>query len=158
MTEPTKSGGLWMWGLTASIVAFIAFFVGFAIWTFQDDVELMYDNYYEKDVVYEQQIRRIGRTEALSFKPTIKYRPEEQTLQLNYPLSMGHTPTDGTVLIFRPADLHEDRLFPLELVGDSIQTIRLPDMLPGLWRIKLSWTSGGQEYYMEKPLMIKGKR
>ena len=154
MTEQGKSGGLWMWGLTATIVVFIAFFVGFAIWTFQDDVELVYDNYYDKDVVFEQQIKRVGRTQALSVKPLLKYNQTTQVLDLKFPLTLGHTPTEGEVLLFRPADLHKDRLFPLELVGDSLQTIELKDMDSGLWRIKLNWTSGGQEYYLEQSLMV----
>ena len=154
MAEQAKSGRLWMWGLTASIVVFIAFFVGFAIWTFQDDVELVYDNYYDKDVVFEQQIKRVARTQALPFKPLLNYNQTTQILDLKFPLALGHIPTDGGVLLFRPADLHKDRLFPLALVGDSLQTIALPDMDPGLWRIKLNWTSAGQEYYLEQALMV----
>ncbi|MBT3253524.1 MAG: hypothetical protein HN995_06065 [Candidatus Marinimicrobia bacterium] len=154
MERQAKSGGLWMWGLTATIVIFIAFFVGFAIWTFQDDVELVYDNYYDKDVVFEQQIKRVARTQALTIQPILTYHQTTQVLDLKFPLALGHTPTDGEVLLFRPADLHKDRLFRLTLEGDSLQTIDLPDMDPGLWRIKLNWTSGGEEYYLEQSLMV----
>ena len=154
MERQAKSGGLWMWGLTATIVIFIAFFVGFAIWTFQDDVELVYDNYYDKDVVFEQQIKRVARTQALTIQPILTYHQTTQVLDLKFPLALGHTPTDGEVLLFRPADLHKDRLSHLILVGDSLQTIGLPDLDPGLWRIKLNWTSGGEEYYLEQSLMV----
>ncbi len=156
MTETAKTGKLWMWGLTATIIALILFYVGFAVWTFQDDVELVYDNYYAKDVVFEQQINRVARTQALPFKPVLSYSQPAQTLELKFPLALGHIPTQGEVLLFRPADLHQDRLFPLALKGDSLQSIALPDMDPGLWRIKLNWTSGGQEYYLEQALMVKG--
>lgn len=155
MVEQTRGGGFWMWGLTATIITCVIFFVGFAIWTFQDDVELVYDNYYEKDVVFDQQIKRVERTKALLFKPIMTFDQSEQKLTLKFPLAMGHIPIEGSVLMFRPADLHEDRLFTLELVGDSLQTIALPDMLPGLWRIKLNWTSGGEEYYLEQPLSVQ---
>ncbi len=69
MAEQAKSGRLWMWGLTASIVVFIAFFVGFAIWTFQDDVELVYDNYYDKDVVFEQQLNELPERKPSHLNP-----------------------------------------------------------------------------------------
>jgi len=154
MTEQKPSGKPWMWGLTATIVASIVFFVGFAIWTFQDDVELVYDNYYEKDVVFDQQIKRVARTGALLLKPVLNYNQTTQMLAVKFPLALGHAPTTGEVLLFRPADLHKDRLFPLELIGDSLQTISLPDMVSGLWRIKLNWTSGGEEYYLEQSLMV----
>ena len=154
MTEQDKSGKLWMWGVVASIVACITFFVGFAVWTFQDDVELVYDNYYDKDVVFDQQIKRVGRTQALPFKPSLNYHQQNETLTIKFPLALGHSPTSGEVLLFRPANLKHDRLFKLTLQGDSLQTIQLPGLDPGLWRIKINWTSGGQEYYLEQALMV----
>lgn len=144
-----------MWSLVATIIVFVLFFVGFAIWTFQDDVELVYDNYYEKDVVYEQQIKRIARTNALPVKPSLIYDQTGQVLRLAFPLALGHMPTAGKVLLFRPADLHQDRLFSLELIADSLQSIPLPGLEAGLWRIKLDWTSGGEEYYLEQSLMVQ---
>jgi len=155
MSDKTKTGGLWMWGLTTTIIVFVLFFIGFAVWTFQDDVELVYDNYYEKDVVFEQQIKRVARTQALPIKPTLTYDHTREILDVTFPLALGHSPSEGKVLMFRPANLHQDRTFPLTLVGDSLQTIELPEMDPGLWRIKLSWTSGGEEYYLEQALMVQ---
>jgi hypothetical protein len=52
MDKSDASGRGWMWGIILSLLAFGLFFIGFAVWTFQTDVELMYDNYYDKDVVY----------------------------------------------------------------------------------------------------------
>lgn len=155
MNDQVKSGKLWMWGLTTAIIVFVLFFVGFAVWTFQDDVELVYDNYYEKDVVFEQQIKRVVRTQALPQKPALTFDQASEVLEVFFPLAMGHSPTKGEVLLFRPADLHQDRTFQLELRGDSLQAIPLPDMDPGLWRIKLNWTSGGEEFYLEQPLMVQ---
>lgn len=154
MTTRARSGALWMWGLIVTISVCILFFIGLAVWAFQDDVELVYDNYYEHDVVFEQQINRVTRTEALVDKPILKYNQESSLLNVKFPLALGRTLTVGQVLLFRPADLHQDRLFPLTLAGDSLQIISLPDMDPGLWRIKLNWTSAGEEYYQEQAIMV----
>jgi len=151
-TDPT--GKLWMWSLIGSIVVFMLFFLGFAIWTFQTDVELMYDNYYDKDVVYEEQIRRIERTDALTHRPIVKYKHATETMLINFPVQLGHVKPAGQVLLFRPADLHKDRTFPLELVGDTLQVISMPHLEKGLWRAKLDWTSGGIEYYLEQMFMV----
>ena len=108
MAEKTRDGAFWMWGLTASIIAFVIFFVGFAVWTFQDDVELVYDNYYAKDVVFEQQIKRVARTQALPVKPQLIFNQNSSVLELKFPLAMGQSPSEGLILLFRPADLHQD--------------------------------------------------
>lgn len=154
MSQVDASGKGWMWGITITLIVFGLFFVGFAVWTFQTDVELMYDNYYAKDVVYEQQIRRIERTDALPVKPQLKYRHGNQTLEILFPPEMGHPDPVGNLLLFRPSDLHLDRNFQLSLQGDSLQTVSVPDLQPGLWRMKLDWTSAGIEYYMEEMLVV----
>ena len=69
MLSQKTAGRLWLWGVVLGILAFLGFYISFAVWTYQDDVELVYDNYYDKDIVFEQQIRRVERTEALPVKP-----------------------------------------------------------------------------------------
>ncbi len=155
MAEIKPSGRLWMWGTILTIAAFIVFFASFAIWTYQRDVELVYDNYYDKDVVFEQQIRRVERTDALIKKPVASFNQRNELLTLRFPTQLNHHDPVGELLMFRPADLHKDRLFALDLDGDTLQTFSLPDMDPGLWRIKLSWASGGLEYYLEQTLMVR---
>jgi hypothetical protein len=154
MDKSDASGRGWMWGIILSLLAFGLFFIGFAVWTFQTDVELMYDNYYDKDVVYEQQIRRIERADALPLKPKLTYRHASQTITIYFSPDMSQRDPQGTFLLFRPSDLNLDRTFPLSLQGDSLQTISVPDLLPGLWRMKLDWSSENIEYYLEEMLVV----
>jgi hypothetical protein len=67
---------------------------------------------------------------------------------------MSQRDPQGTFLLFRPSDLNLDRTFPLSLQGDSLQTISVPDLLPGLWRMKLDWSSENIEYYLEEMLVV----
>lgn len=154
MSDQAPSGKMWMWGIIISLVVFGGFFIGFAIWTFQDDVELVQNNYYEKDVVFEQQIRRVERTDALAVKPQLKYRKSEETLTLHFPTEMQHVNPTGSILLFRPSDLKLDRKFDLKLQGDTLQVVSVPELLSGLWRIKLNWTSMEIEYYLEEMLVV----
>ena len=145
---------MWALGTTFGILAFMAFFVGLAIWAFQSDVELVYDNYYEKDVVYEQQIRRIERTEALAVKPEIRYYRADETIHLVFPASLGHAAPQGELLLFRPSDKDKDRRFELALETDTMQVFRVPGLERGLWRAKLNWSSNDLEFYLEEPIMV----
>lgn len=155
MTDETKSGAMWKWGIAVSIAVCIIFFVGLAIWTSLGDVELVYDNYYAKDVVFEQQIRRVERTDALLEKPVLSYQQSKQVLSIAFPERIRDADLRGNMLLFRPADLHQDRTFQLKLIGDSLQTIPVPDLDPGLWRLKLSWATKGLEYFHEQSLMVE---
>jgi len=155
MSEKNISGRGWAWGLTLVIVVFVLFFVGFAVWTFQSDVELVYDNYYEKDVVFEQQIRRVERTEALPVKPIIRYFRNVEKIELVFPSALGHLDPRGEVMLFRPSDLNLDRTFSLDLGADTLQTLLVPALKRGLWRVKLSWSNDDLEYYLEEPIMVQ---
>jgi len=115
---------------------------------------VVYDNYYDKDIVFEQQIRRVERTEALPVKPVLQFNQSTENLMILFPPAMHHIKPRGDILLFRPANLHHDRAFDLELAGDTLQTLSLPDLDPGLWRIKLNWSSDGLEYYLEQILMV----
>jgi hypothetical protein len=106
-------------------------------------------------VVFEQQIRRVERTDTLKYKPVANYDQKSEVLTLKFPVQLNHADPIGELLLFRPADLHKDRLFELALEGDTLQTIDLPDLDPGLWRIKLGWSSGGLEYFLEQALMVR---
>jgi len=153
MTQKKASGRGWLWGITLGITVFISFYLGLAHWAYQSDVNLMYDNYYAKDIVFEQQIRRVERTEALPVVPHLSYDQQTEALTVRFPETMHQTVSAGQLLLFRPANFHHDRSFPLELVGDTLQVLNLPDLDPGLWRIKLSWTADSLEYYLEHVLM-----
>ncbi|MCF7903586.1 MAG: FixH family protein [Candidatus Marinimicrobia bacterium] len=133
----------------------MVFFIGLAIWSFQGDVELVYDNYYEKDVVFEQQIRRVERTEALSVKPRIRYNRVSETVRLTFPSALEHINPAGELLLFRPSDLHMDRTFSLVFGADTVQVISTPGLEKGLWRAKLSWMNEGLEYYLEEPFIVQ---
>ncbi len=148
------SGRYWRRGIILAIACSMVFFAGLAIWASIGDVELVYDNYYAKDVVFEEQIERVARTDALSHKPSFVYNQESQVLTLTFPSEIRHISPVGEVLMFRPADLHKDRLFDIALEGDTLQAFSLPDLAKGLWRIKLSWSSSGVEYYLEQMLMV----
>ncbi|NQV15839.1 FixH family protein [bacterium] len=154
MADIENSGKGWLWGITISISSFILFFIGFAIWTFQGDVELVYKNYYDKDIVFEQQIKSVDRTQKLPVKPIMDYDQTTEILMVKFPAEMGHVDPRGELLLYRPADLHKDRRVPLALEGDTLQNVPLVNLDPGLWRIKLSWVNGAEAYYLEKQIYI----
>jgi hypothetical protein len=155
MRDKKQSGRIWVWGVTLTISAFIVFFVGLALWSFQSEVELVYDNYYEKDVVFEQQIKRLERTSALPVRPVIKYYRMDERIDLVFPSSLGHSAPEGELLLFRPSDLNLDRSFSLSLKEDTLQSMLVPELKPGLWRAKLSWTFENRGYYLEEPILVQ---
>jgi nitrogen fixation protein FixH len=61
----------------------------------------------------------------------------------------------GTVHFFRPSAAQLDFDQPLVLNTDRQQHIRTIGLKKGLWRVKLNWEAGNQQYYMQKDITIE---
>jgi hypothetical protein len=60
----------------------------------------------------------------------------------------------GSIMFYNPADKHKDVTIPLAL--DPLHAQRIPTgKLPkGMWKIQISWKSGGSDYFFEQPVVI----
>ncbi|MFC7666953.1 FixH family protein [Hymenobacter humi] len=57
---------------------------------------------------------------------------------------------------FRPSDQKLDFKLPFTPAGDSAQQLLSTSKLqPGLWRLRLDFTAGDQQYFLEKELTIE---
>lgn len=154
MSNEKTSGAKWLWGTVVGIAACMIFFVGLAIWSSFGEVELVHENYYAKDQAYDEQIKRIERTQALAAAPQFLYTKDSKQVQLIFPAALGGA-EKGSILLYSPADLRDDRRFELNLAGDTLQALDVPGLRKGLWRIKLDWQKAGLEYYLEGSIYIQ---
>jgi len=77
----------WNWG-KGIFLTFIIFFSGIAliiIFPFNQKVDLVTENYYKEELLYQDQINKINRTNNLSEK--IRVEHTKDILKINYPES-----------------------------------------------------------------------
>lgn len=134
------------WG--KSIALFYGLFVVALLivvaFSFTQDVNLVTEDYYQQELVYEDQINRIKNTEALVEKPEIVLKGSY--VELSFPAELS---PKGTILFFRPSDANKDRRIAISLGADKKQQIDFSSEQKGLWKAKLNWTQEGKEYYQE---------
>lgn len=137
----------WGTGITIFMVIYMAGVTGVVIFSFQQDVNLVTEDYYQQELVYEDQITRIKNADALPEKPSVELVKAADAVRLTFPSSI--IPEEGTVLFFRPSDFTKDKNYKLALNDNNTQAFDFTDMATGMWKVKLEWELAGKSYYQE---------
>lgn len=153
-TTPAKKGrwGLGIVALYGGFVAFTLAIVGYA--SFQH-FDLVDRDYYARGLDHDSQIARINRVAALSEKPRYELTRETGEIVLHFPHVFQAEKVTGTLTLFRPSASSLDVTLAICLDADMAQRIPTDRLAKGLWRAKLLWTAGGQEYYHEQELVLE---
>ena len=137
----------WGTGIAIFLAVYMAGVIGVVIFSFQSDVNLVTEDYYQKELEYEDQIDRIRNTNSLATQPQLKLNRAAEAVLLTFPAELN--PKKGTVLFFRPSDFTKDVNNKLKLNKKNEQVFDFTDMDAGMWKVKLQWEAENKSYYQE---------
>ena len=145
----------WAIGVTAVVILVPVAFVLLALIAVRSDRNLVTDDYYEKDLRYQDRIDALRRARALLVKPVIEYDASSPACTVQFPDSAHWTPIRGSIRLYRSADRRSDREVPLQLDRQASQTLPTRSMEKGLWLVQLSWKVRDLDYYLEERVFIR---
>ncbi|MEW5798319.1 MAG: FixH family protein [Bacteroidota bacterium] len=135
-------------------------FVVFALGTFtmvyismNSRVDLVTDDYYEKELKYQDHIDVLKNTNAIESK--VSFTLNRSSISISYPNIDAPSNYSGVVMFFRPSDKTLDFSRPVSIDSTYSQTIATDTLLRGMWRVKISWDVGEKQYYTEQPVIIQ---
>ena len=139
------------WG--KGIALFFSFFVvamlGMVYIATSNDHDLVADDYYEREVRYQEVINSSLNADKLTEKP--QWQVVNQQLEITFPTTNS---TEGQVILFRPSDDKLDVAQPLSLNTENKHCIPVAQLSKGLYQLQLSWKANGQNYYIEEEIYI----
>jgi len=144
----------WGWKIffmTAGFVLLVLFMVFKAM---QQDFHLVYEDYYDKEIKYQDEIDKIKNARELGDGLKIEYLLKEDNMKFTYPLQHRNS-IKGSILFFRPSDSSLDTTFPIKPGLDGTQIIRVGSLEKGLWQVKVTWAFGNKEYQQEKNIVLQ---
>lgn len=143
------------WGskITFVYIAFVVFVVIAVLFAFRQDLNLVTDNYYEKELVYQNQIDKEKNAESLTEKPEINFN--NKVLQIKFPKSFNYKEITGKIHLYRPADSKRDIVLPLGIDSTYYQLVGLEQVEKGLWKVKLDWNYHTLGYFKEFVIMVE---
>ncbi|GAB4489945.1 MAG: hypothetical protein OHK0045_13780 [Raineya sp.] len=136
------------WGtkIALSLGAFITFILVLSAIMMYKNKEEVDRNYYEKDLLYEQEIQAQKNANALSEQLTFELSGSK--LLIKYPQEVKKCV--GRVLLLRPDDNEKDKILPMQIDENNKQSIDISLLQRGLWKVQVFWEMNGKPYQSKK--------
>ena len=151
---PPPKRSPWPYAVVAVFVLFAAYIGSMVYQALQTDVNLVSTDYYQKELAHQQRMDAVARTAALPTPVQMHHDAASRRLTLELPAALVSQTVQGQVHFFRPSDKTLDFTLPLQPAADRRQLVNTSKMAPGLWRVQLNFTAGGQAYFLEQDLTL----
>ncbi len=142
----------WGIGVIIAFGIFILFSFGRLYIVANEKIDLVAENYYEKEIHYQEHIDAVQRTKELNSK--IKISSNEGKISIQFPEEIAKNSIAGKIFFYRPSNQQQDFSIPLQLNSAYTQIIDVNSMEKGKWKIQLRWLWNGQEYYHEQKVFL----
>jgi len=142
----------WGWGIVIGMTAFIGFILFFITKMITDkqyDYDLVTEEYYKKEMYYQQEIDAEKNLQLLSAAITGKKTKGGWLLQ--FPEDFPSSAIKGTVKLYRTSNKKLDFELPLALED---QQLLIPDykLLEGRWNIIIDWKYNKNDFLYKESI------
>lgn len=151
--KPTRN--LWPLGIT---LAYVLFAAGIAVMIFlacSHSSDLVSANYYEQEIKYQSRLDQLNRTAGFNDQVKVAFDTAARRISISLPADHAGPQTSGNVQLYRPSAAGLDRELKLELDANGSQSLDAATLEPGLWKVRIHWTSRQQEYFADKSIVVK---
>ncbi len=145
---------IWPAGIITVFSGFVLFFLGYLIFSTSQKVDLVSQDYYAREIDYQRQIDRMNRTRPFASAIKINMDKNEKVIGIVFPEFFQPGSVEGTIHLFRPSDAGRDLKIKLSLNQEREQLFPSGTLAKGVWKVKLDWSYEGEEYFLEKPVMV----
>lgn len=156
-TETQKPRSLWPYAIIGWFTLAITGIIIFITWAVQQRMDLVGADYYDQEIRHQQRIDSIQRTRALGDVRIIQ-NDATRSVTVQIPAAQAGAGPEGTIRFYRPSEAALDRELPLRVDATGAQQCDIATLRPGLWKVRVEWRAGGQDFYFDQSLVISGGR
>lgn len=140
------------WGnsIILAFVLFAIFILYMVVQAFNQNVDLVAENYYALEINYQKKLEQKSNLAKLSQR--VKVDLEPSSIILTFP--KNQTPV-GEIHFYHPARKIFD--YKITIATDTLnkQFINKEALVVGNYRINISWESDGKEYFQQEKISIQ---
>lgn len=142
----------WGTAIVLAFIAFIAFIMYFVISMMTNkkyDHELVTENYYQKELIFQQSIDK--ENNARSLNEQVTWKKTKEGMLITFPQSLNIEDIKGKVFLYRPSNKQLDFEIPISI---SNHNLLIPDsrLLDGRWNIKIDWKYKDSSYLFKEEI------
>ncbi len=153
--NPTRN--LWPLGVALTLVGFLASTVTLVVIACSQRVDLVSPDYYERELRYQGQIDRVERTHRAASQASVAYDASGKCITVSLPADQAHHDVTGLIELYRPSAAGMDRMVNLQPDANGVQRLDAAGLAPGLWKVRVSWTVGDQDYFLDQKVVVASK-
>jgi len=143
----------WGVGISIIIIVFMLISIGLIYFAFNQDVNLVREDYYEAEINFGKKMETVKRTDQLTEKLEIILMSEY--IQLKFPKMLDADKIFGTIFLYRPSNRDMDINLPIQLDSTKMQFINTNNLIKGMWKIQVEWNADTNSFYNDKILMVQ---
>lgn len=142
----------WGWKITIVYLLFAGGIMTLVMKSRAHKVDLVVPDYYQQELAYETRLNAMRNVETLSQRPVVTV--DQSVVQISFPAELSAARTSGTVTLYCPSDVNEDKQVPIAIGENQLQRIETAGMKKGLYMVQMNWNLDGREYYAEQTLYL----
>ena len=142
------------WGTRIAIlyISFVLFAITMVVISLSQKIDLVSEDYYPKELVFQSQINSTNNANALSEQ--ISHSITNRGIELQFPSLFKGEKVTGEIVFFRPSDASKDYKTPVQLNDQAQQLISLNNLSKGMYKMKIEWKAGDTSYFNEETIVI----
>jgi hypothetical protein len=137
----------WGWAIGVFYTVFVIAILSLVIKSFTVDNALVVDDYYSKDISYQEHADKVNNSKALKEDVAFEYDREVKQLKLVFPADFENY--SGKIHFYKPDNKKLDFELELEIDQDHQQMISLEKIVSGYWKVKINWKGNDTAFYKE---------
>lgn len=137
----------WGWRIVLLYTGFVSFMLFLVYKCTQQDIDLVTENYYAKELAYGDQYMRMKNSQNPEMKLDLNFDPVSKVMIVTFPQNIAVNNISGEIVFFRPDNKKLDFKIPVKADNAGTQVISCADMTRGLWKMQVSWNSGETGLY-----------
>jgi hypothetical protein len=142
------------WGYKI-LVVYLVFVAGIAVLVIKSSdqkIDLVTEDYYGKELQYQQRIDEIARAKSLTAQP--EYLTGKSGIEIRLPADFSGKKITGSAVLYCPADETRDRTLNISQEGNASLLIPLRQNDRGSYTVQLTISCDGRQYYFEHQIFI----
>lgn len=143
MNKLTHPGNL----IIAGLLGMMLFMIYMVTQCLNQNISMVNDNYYQKEVEYQQEIDATQNANEYAKEYSISKRGS--TVEVSVPKSLSAAMTKGQINFYCPSDKTQDRVVPMEPSETGVYPVNTTGWKTLGYTAKIEFESKGKKYYHE---------
>lgn len=132
-------------------VGFISLIITLVVKCHSTNVDLVSDDYYTQELKYQEKLNAMNNEKSLPH--SISHVVADNSITLTIDSSLVSDDFSGDINFFRPSDASKDVKMKMNF-NHLQQVISTDALVRGVYKMQLSWSSHGKQYYKENVIFV----